>query len=260
MAEDHPVNRQVMLGLLAHLGYRADFAANGLEALDALQRRPYDLVLMDIQMPEMDGLEATRRIRRLGPGGSQPRIVAMTAHAMAGDRERCLAGGMDGYLSKPVQIADLAAALAGTEAGPIRQGPAPQPAEPLNLQALELLRQLSTDGKDILGELVRTFAASSSGDLAELRRLTAEGLWLDVEKIAHRLKGSSGCLGAVRVETLCAIVQSGCARRGRTRSARWWRSWGTSSNARWRRSTGRSGAPPSSQGSRPTPDRIRTSL
>jgi signal transduction histidine kinase/DNA-binding NarL/FixJ family response regulator len=206
VAEDHPVNRKVMLGLLEHLGYRADFAANGLEALEALQRQPYDLVLMDVQMPEMDGLEATRNIRRLLPRGCQPRIVAMTAHAMAGDRERCLEGGMDGYLSKPVQISDLAAALAGTEASPARLI-TPLPSDPLDLPALDLLRKLPARGKNILGELVQTFAASSAGDLADLRRLTAEGRWCDVEKTAHRLKGGSGCLGAVRVEALCAAVQ-----------------------------------------------------
>jgi signal transduction histidine kinase/CheY-like chemotaxis protein/HPt (histidine-containing phosphotransfer) domain-containing protein len=209
VAEDHPVNRQVMLGLLGHLGYRADLAASGLEALEALKRQPYDLVLMDVQMPEMDGLEATRRIRRLLPAGGQPRIVAMTAHAMAGDRERCLEGGMDDYLSKPVEIADLAAVLATTvpkgEAVPADLDPVP--AGVLDLPALDSLRELSAGGRDVLGELVQTFAASSAGDLAALRRLTAEGRWGEVERAAHRLKGSSGCLGAMRVAAVCAAVE-----------------------------------------------------
>jgi signal transduction histidine kinase/ActR/RegA family two-component response regulator len=112
VAEDHPMNRHVMLGLLEYLGYGAEVAGNGREALEALAGRCYDVVLMDVQMPEMDGLEATRRIRRELPADRQPRILAMTAHAMTGDRERCLEAGMDGYLSKPVQIADLEAALA----------------------------------------------------------------------------------------------------------------------------------------------------
>ena len=111
LAEDNPVNQQVMLVLLGHLGYRADLARNGREVLDALARRRYDLVLMDVQMPEMDGLEATRRIRQEIPEDRQPHIVALTAHVMTGDRERCLAAGMDGFLGKPVQIADLEAAL-----------------------------------------------------------------------------------------------------------------------------------------------------
>jgi len=210
VAEDHPVNRQVVLGLLQHLGYRADLAANGLEVLEALKRQPYDLILMDVQMPEMDGLEATRRIRQL-PGGRQPRIVAMTAHAMAGDRERCLEGGMDGYLSKPVQISELAAALADVAKIADIEGDAtgtePGPPGPLDLQALGLLRELSAGGEDFLGELVRTFAASSADDLAALRRLTAEGSWSDVETTAHRLKGGSGCIGAVRVAAVCAAVE-----------------------------------------------------
>ena len=210
VAEDHPVNRQVVLGLLQHLGYRADFATNGLEVLDALQRQPYDLILMDIQMPEMDGLEATRLIRRQVPGvpgGCQPRIVAMTAHAMAGDRERCLAGGMDGYLSKPVQISDLAAALADAVPENLPRPAAEAPPGPLDLEALDVLRQLSSGGKDILGPLVQIFAEGSANDLAALRRLAQEGLWTDVEHTAHRLKGGSGCLGAVRVAAVCAAVE-----------------------------------------------------
>ena len=215
LAEDHPVNRQVMLGLLDHLGYRAEVAADGREVLAALARQPYDLILMDVQMPEMDGLEATRRIRRQppgGPGGHQPRILAMTAHAMSGDRERCLEVGMDGYLSKPVQIADLAAALAaaepgGTDAAGVPAGLGALPADPLDRQTLALLRELSTAGEDVLGTLVRTFAASSADDLAELRRLASEGSWCEVERAAHRLKGGSGCLGAVRVAALCAAVE-----------------------------------------------------
>ena len=115
LAEDHPVNQRVMVGLLAHRGYRVDVAGTGQEVLDALARRPYDLILMDVQMPEMDGLETTRRIRRL-PLDRQPRILAMTAHAMPGDRELCLEAGMDGYISKPVQLADLESALLATSA------------------------------------------------------------------------------------------------------------------------------------------------
>jgi signal transduction histidine kinase/ActR/RegA family two-component response regulator len=111
LAEDHPVNQKVMLVLLAHLGYRADLARNGREVLDALARQPYDVILMDVQMPEMDGIEATRTIRQDLPPGRQPHILAVTAHAMPGDRDRCFAAGMDGYLSKPVQVSDLVAAL-----------------------------------------------------------------------------------------------------------------------------------------------------
>jgi CheY-like chemotaxis protein len=105
------VNQKVALLLLRKLGYEADLAADGLEVLDALQRQPYDLILMDVQMPEMDGLETTRRIRHLGSLAQQPRIIAMTANAMQGDRAQCLAAGMDDYISKPMRIQDLLAIL-----------------------------------------------------------------------------------------------------------------------------------------------------
>ena len=114
LAEDDFMNQQVTLALLSHLGYRADLASSGREALEAVEEQPYDVVLMDIQMPEIDGLETTKRIRRQLPLRRQPRILALTAHAMSGDRERCLAAGMDGFLSKPVKLAQLEAALAAT--------------------------------------------------------------------------------------------------------------------------------------------------
>ena len=116
LAEDNVVNQKLALRLLAQMGYRADVAGNGVEAVECAQRQPYDLVLMDVQMPEMDGLEATRMlVERLGEG--RPRIVAMTANAMQGDREACLAAGMDDYLTKPIRVDALVAALEQTAAG-----------------------------------------------------------------------------------------------------------------------------------------------
>ena len=109
LAEDNAINQKVAVRMLERLGYRADVAADGEEVLAALKKRPYDVVLMDVQMPEMDGLEATRRIRRTPC--HQPYIIAMTAHAMKGDREECLEAGMDDYVSKPVRIEELKAAL-----------------------------------------------------------------------------------------------------------------------------------------------------
>lgn len=117
LAEDNVVNQKVALKMLKKIGYRADLAANGLEVLQALERLPYDVVLMDVQMPEMDGLDATRHIRRLWPSGG-PKVFAITAYAMDGDRERCIDAGMDGYISKPVQIHELALALKRCQPSP----------------------------------------------------------------------------------------------------------------------------------------------
>ncbi|MBK8934167.1 MAG: PAS domain S-box protein [Chloroflexi bacterium] len=112
LAEDNLVNQQVALSILEHLGFQAQVAANGLEVLAALEKQPYDVILMDIQMPEMDGLEATRQICARLPEGERPYIIAMTANAVKGDRERYLATGMNDYISKPVRIAAIAEALA----------------------------------------------------------------------------------------------------------------------------------------------------
>ncbi|HWQ18998.1 MAG TPA: response regulator [Methanotrichaceae archaeon] len=109
LAEDNMVNQRVALRMLSRLGYKADAVANGVEVLQALERQPYDLILMDIQMPEMDGLEAARRIRQFWPLG--PKIIAMTAYALEGDQEMCLDAGMHGYISKPVKVEDLKAAI-----------------------------------------------------------------------------------------------------------------------------------------------------
>jgi signal transduction histidine kinase/CheY-like chemotaxis protein/tetratricopeptide (TPR) repeat protein len=116
LAEDNVVNQKLALRLLQQMGYRADLASNGIEAIECLARQTYDVVLMDVQMPEMDGLEATRRIVQRWPATERPRIVAMTANAMQGDREACLAAGMDDYVTKPIRVDELVRALQQTPA------------------------------------------------------------------------------------------------------------------------------------------------
>ncbi len=119
LAEDNAVNQKVALTMLQKLGFRADVAANGLEVLAAVERQPYDVILMDVQMPEMDGMEASRRLVELYPDrAKRPWIVALTANAMQGDREACLAAGMDDYISKPIKRADLLTALERARARP----------------------------------------------------------------------------------------------------------------------------------------------
>ena len=121
LAEDNVVNQKLALRLLQQMGYRADLASNGIEAIESVARQTYDVILMDVQMPEMDGLEATRRIVARWPNGDRPRIVAMTANAMQGDRENCLAAGMDDYVVKPIRVEALVAALMDA---PMRAGSA----------------------------------------------------------------------------------------------------------------------------------------
>jgi CheY-like chemotaxis protein len=118
LAEDNAVNQKLALRILQQMGYRVDVANNGLEVLRALERQPYDMILMDVQMPEMDGIEATRQIVRRWARPSRPWIVAMTANAMQGDREMCLQAGMDDYIAKPIRIEELVEAL--RKARPLR--------------------------------------------------------------------------------------------------------------------------------------------
>jgi CheY-like chemotaxis protein len=115
VAEDNAVNQKLALRLLEKMGYRADVAGNGLEAVEALDRQTYDVILMDVQMPEMDGLEATKEIVARWPADKRPAIIAMTANVMEGDRETALEAGMDDYVAKPIRVEELAAALSRVE-------------------------------------------------------------------------------------------------------------------------------------------------
>jgi CheY-like chemotaxis protein len=111
LAEDNVVNQKLALRLLQQMGYRADLAGNGVEAVESVARQVYDVVLMDVQMPEMDGLEASRQITARWEAGLRPRIIAMTANAMQGDREMCIEAGMDDYITKPIRVEALVEAL-----------------------------------------------------------------------------------------------------------------------------------------------------
>jgi CheY-like chemotaxis protein len=222
VAEDNPVNQKVAVRMLERLGYQADVAANGLEALEALSRIPYAAVLMDVQMPEMDGYEATAEIRRREEDESKHTlIIAMTANAMQGDREEALAAGMDDYVSKPVRPEDLEAVLEawvgqGARRGEIGQGGgAPEAGEgsgaadgSIDYSVLEALRELQGEGEpDLLEEPIELFLEEVPAQLKALREAAERGDAQSVGRIAHTLKGSSGSLGAVRMAALCARLE-----------------------------------------------------
>ncbi|QIN80145.1 PAS domain S-box protein [Rubrobacter marinus] len=220
LVEDNAVNQRVATRMLEKLGYRVDLAADGLEALEALSKRGYAAVLMDVQMPNMDGYEATGEIRRRegGPGRRTP-IIAMTANAMRGDREKVLEAGMDDYVSKPVRSEDLGAVLL--------RWVSPDPEDPedaaddaavapsldgpegvLDRAVIESLRELQREGEpDIVSELATMFSEDASLRLAELQEAVDEGDAAKVERVAHALKGASGNMGAKLVAALCHELQ-----------------------------------------------------
>ena len=215
LAEDNVVNQKVATLLLQRLGYRVDIAANGLEVLEATQRKEYDLVLMDVQMPEMDGLEATRRLRGPGPSRGRPRIVAMTANAMQEDQKECLAAGMDDFVSKPIRVEELVAALMRSAAERPRTPssayfPAVRlPDEPvLDDEAFERLRLVaSLDEENPLASLVSDFVRDSRRNLEDMREALSRGELHRLERLAHNLKGSAGMLSATRLSRRAADVE-----------------------------------------------------
>jgi CheY-like chemotaxis protein len=192
VAEDNAVNQQVALGMLERAGHVATVAENGREVLALLERGAFDVVLMDVQMPEMDGLEATAAIRERerATGGHLP-IVALTAHAMKGDAERCLEAGMDAYLAKPLQPRELAAAIEGVLGGaPSRPlSREPPPSAPALVDLERLLERVGGDRKALV-ELVRIFRADSPKQVARIRKAIDEGDAPALRAAAHAVKGA----------------------------------------------------------------------
>ncbi|MHB9074819.1 MAG: response regulator [Desulfobaccales bacterium] len=199
LAEDNAVNQKVALRLLARMGYQADVAANGLEALAALQHQPYDVVLMDVQMPEMDGLEAARRIKQTWSAAQRPRIIAMTANAMQGDREKCLDAGMDDYITKPIRVEALVEALNQTQPKgspdlPMESGPA---IDPEQFESFRLAM-----GDDFIGEVIEVFNEDAPKLLLDMQQaLTANDAEL-FRRAAHSLKSNSAQIGATKLSEL----------------------------------------------------------
>ncbi len=206
LAEDNAMNQKVALRLLERLGYRADVATNGLEALAALQRQPYDVVLMDVQMPELDGLDATRRICEQWPPETRPHIIAMTANALPEDREACFAAGMNDYVAKPIRAEELASAL--KRAKPLRNGDAASDrVEYVSLDdgALRNLRDLG--GDDFLGEVIDAFLADAPELVATIRRSLGDESVEELRRAAHTLKSNGATLGAEDFAELCRTLE-----------------------------------------------------
>ncbi|PPK94175.1 signal transduction histidine kinase [Kineococcus xinjiangensis] len=233
LAEDNLVNQKVAQLMLAKLGHRVDTVDNGREAVEATRRKDYDVVLMDLHMPVMDGLEATRRIRAEVAATRQPRIVAVTASVLMEDRAACTGAGMDDYLSKPVRARDLEILLDGLEVAPARSemaleaatgaatgpGPAVEPEAaapgvqvPLEVTVRARVEELGGVGtpedRALFSQLLTSFAERAPEAVAGLAEALAGGDAQLVAKRAHALKGASANLGAEALAALCAEMEA----------------------------------------------------
>ncbi|MEH2023769.1 PAS domain-containing hybrid sensor histidine kinase/response regulator [Nostoc sp.] len=233
LAEDTLVNQKVALLMLQKIGYRADVVSNGLEVIKALQKQPFDVVLMDVQMPEMDGLEATRRICQEWGVGFRPYIIAITANAMHGDRKVCLAAGMDDYISKPIQLQELAQALSkcppqrNSEFTSIeKQGKVMRPElQPLSniLQLgpnqtlksgkidpkiLQSLRDMLRGDRLAFAELIGCYLTETARLVQDISTAIANQDIQTIWKTAHKLKSSSASIGAIALAQLCKVLEA----------------------------------------------------
>ena len=207
LAEDNPVNQKLAVILLTKAGYSVDVVDNGVRAVDAVLKQKYNVVLMDVQMPELDGLEATRQIRKQETPGRHVPIIAVTAHAMQGDRERCLEAGMDDYISKPLQRQELLAALerwikAEAEELVLEQPAAPDRANSDGDDAVidleSALPRFSGD-KAFLLELLSEFIRQVESGGKQMRQAAGSGDAEALFQLAHSLKGAAGAFSAKRL-------------------------------------------------------------
>ena len=227
LVEDNKVNQQVAIGMLAGQGHSVTTADNGQEALDTLEGDRFDLVLMDMQMPVMDGLRATVAIReREQRTGAHVPIVGLTANAMHGDRERCLEAGMDGYVPKPIRRKALYEAIGGLgdlveEQGGAAQeaGPPPEDSVPgaeadvsggepvLDMDVLEGLLALDREGQLSLRELVEVYEEDGASRIAAMHQALEIRNGPDLRRESHTLKGSGRDLGTTRLSEICQVVE-----------------------------------------------------
>jgi CheY-like chemotaxis protein/HPt (histidine-containing phosphotransfer) domain-containing protein len=194
LAGNNTVDQRVALLNLNRLGYNADVAQNGIDALNALEQRRYDVILMDCQMPDLDGYEATKEIRRRDRGGHHTWIIGVTDQT-AGDRKKCLTAGMDDYVSKPLRREELRAAL---------ERSVPRPGKPFDDDALRVLVE---EGDFEISELVDLFVASAPASISEMRLALEKSDLEHLVFIAHTLKGTCGNFGAAPLRELCVKIE-----------------------------------------------------
>ncbi len=219
LAEDNVTNQLVVAGILKKRGMRVNAVANGLEAVEALRHTPYDLVLMDVQMPEMDGLEATRKIREEKSGVLNRRvcIIAMTAHAMVGDREKCLDAGMDDYVSKPVRPKELFAAIEKcirqremeTNEKNSHEDGNGSAATSVKIDEFdpEVLQEKLEGDEEMIGMVLDVFLEESAKIIDAIKRSIISGNAGDAGELGHSLKGSSGNVGAFALQHVSAAIE-----------------------------------------------------
>jgi signal transduction histidine kinase/CheY-like chemotaxis protein/HPt (histidine-containing phosphotransfer) domain-containing protein/HAMP domain-containing protein len=210
LADDHTTNQKLGRMILKRLGYRADIAANGIEVLAALERQKYDLILMDIEMPEMDGVEATRAIISTYTLDKRPKIIAVTANAMAGDRERFLAAGMSDYVSKPIRVEALVQAMQTVlGVSPNQQEIAMTSDEgSLDPKALDQLLEIIGGDRDALLDLVQCFIDEGPALVQRMKASVESGDAAIMRQAAHTLKGSARDFGAHHLADLCRDIEA----------------------------------------------------
>jgi PAS domain S-box-containing protein len=219
VVDDSPTNQQLVLEVLHRLGYHADVVGNGWEALEALARFPYAAVLMDVQLPQMDGFVTTTEIRRCEGAAKHTPIIAMTAHTMRGDRERCIAAGMDDYLAKPVRKGVLEAALQRWVPG--MESMASRPGQDTNADATwsyrrapsdaideTVLTSMFPDQPDMAARFLTLFVRDTAQRLVALRDVVQQGNAENLRVTAHDIKGCASVIGADEIQALCEQLES----------------------------------------------------
>ena len=209
LAEDNPVNQRVATAMLEHLGFHVDVVTDGAQAVKASLQTPYEAVLMDCQMPILDGYEATGEIRRLQGVSARTPIIAVTASAMKSDQQRCLAAGMDDYLPKPLTLKALAAVMSRWAPDGSDSAKVDRPA--LDPKVVDRLARLGEPGEDFMGHLGTLFLTDASTRMVELREAVAADDVPTVRESAHTLGGASANLGATDLAGSFATMERNAA-------------------------------------------------